>query len=147
MPWERQANVAHQSTHLNTGARLSPFRSLPSCSLPLPLFAGALQQDPSLAVGWNNLGCVVLDEGNPQEAINHFSRAVYHDECLECAYSNLVNVMGQNLAAVALINLANRMRDEGAWGRANRPRGGIVCACVCVREPSINTPASFKFPL
>ena len=53
-------------------------------------YTDAITQQPALAVAWNNLGCVSLDEADGTAAITHFSRAIYFDPKLECAYTNLV---------------------------------------------------------
>lgn len=53
-------------------------------------YTRALSDQPGLAVAWNNLGCVSLDEANGAEAIEYFTRAIYFDPVLECAYTNLV---------------------------------------------------------
>lgn len=53
-------------------------------------YTKALTDQPHLAVAWNNLGCVSLDEANGAEAIEYFTRAIYFDPVLECAYTNLV---------------------------------------------------------
>lgn len=51
----------------------------------------AIRRQPNLAVAWNNLGCVNLDEGNAQLAVHNFTKAVYFDPGLECVYTNLVS--------------------------------------------------------
>ena len=69
-------------------------------------YTSALSQQPALAVAWNNLGCVSLDEADGTAAIAHFSRAIYYDCRLECAYTNLVNITEKkdNLHALQIVN-------------------------------------------
>jgi hypothetical protein len=50
----------------------------------------AVSQQPNLAVAWNNLGCVSLEEADGPSAIRNFTLAIYHDPQLECSYTNLV---------------------------------------------------------
>lgn len=49
-----------------------------------------LRQEPTMAVAWNNIGCINLEENNLQLAVHHFSKAAYFDPYLECTYKNLV---------------------------------------------------------
>eukprot|EP00048_Salpingoeca_helianthica_P024102 m.29717 g.29717 ORF g.29717 m.29717 type:complete len:1284 (-) comp9187_c1_seq1:59-3910(-) len=75
-------------------------------------YTAALQLHPGLAAAWNNLGCISLDEGDLPAAISHYIRALYCDPGLECAFTNVLAVLGPLNSALALCDLANRMRDE-----------------------------------
>ncbi|EDQ87082.1 uncharacterized protein MONBRDRAFT_27585 [Monosiga brevicollis MX1] len=72
-----------------------------------------LYYQPTFAVAWNNLGCIELDEQQPQHALQRFTKAVYLDSQLECVYSNLLSILGAESTAAALGNVANVLRDEG----------------------------------
>ena len=72
----------------------------------------AIRERPNLAVAWNNLGCVNLDEGNAQLAAQNFAEAVHCDPRLECIYSNLVSVVGVAGKVSVLSNLGQILRDE-----------------------------------
>jgi protein O-GlcNAc transferase len=50
----------------------------------------ALRLQPELAVAWNNLACINLEENELPEALQNFSQAILLDPSLDCAYANMV---------------------------------------------------------
>ena len=72
----------------------------------------ALRIAPTLAVAWNNLACILLEEGDPTTALQNFSKAIYFDPSLECAYTNIMHVIGPEQQANQLTHIACTLRDS-----------------------------------
>jgi protein O-GlcNAc transferase len=75
------------SVHNDLGNLLKATLNLPAAKL---CYSEAIRLEPSLAVAWNNLACVYLDEGSVPLALQHYIQAILLDPGLECAYVNMV---------------------------------------------------------
>lgn len=86
--------------------------------LPLPLLlGGAVCNDVTLFL--RNVNVWSASPGQPQMALQRFTKAVYYDPKLGCVHSNLLSILGPESAAAALANVANVLRDEGTRGRVD----------------------------
>ena len=75
---------------LGTRSNSPTFLSSPTARLRFMAHTNCPFRAHGWQVAWNNLGCVSLDEGNGTAAMEQFTRAIYYDHTLECAYTNLV---------------------------------------------------------